>query len=317
MSGIARYAIVRLVSLIPVLFIVALVAFALLRLMPGDPATAMLPVDAPLWQIEMLRTQLALDQPLPIQFYRFITRLASGDLGASLFFRLPVIELIALRFESTLILALTSLALAMAVGIPIGVWAADRRGTLLDQSLMATSLIGVSVPNFWLGLMLILAFAVERRWFPVTGWVSITDDPVQTMRFLVLPTIALGMSVAASIARMSRSTMLEVLSQDYVRTGRAKGVAHRSLLYKHSLRNAMIPLMAAIGVSFSSLLGGAVVTETVFNIPGLGSMLVDSVARRDFPVLQALLLLFAATNVVVHLFVDLTYVLFDPRIQYG
>ena len=205
--------------------------------------------------------------------------------------------------------------LAVLIGVPVGVWAANRRGTLLDQLLMASSLISVSMPSFWLGLMLILAFAVHRPWFPVTGWTSISENPMKTMRFLVLPTVTLGLSVAAVIARMVRSSMLEVLSQDYIRTGRAKGVAYRWLLYKHALRNAMIPMMAAIGLSFAGLLGGAAVTETVFTIPGLGSLMVDSVARRDYPVLQALLILFALINMLVHLIIDLSYVLVDPRIR--
>ena len=305
----------RLVSLLPVLLVVVVVAFLLLRLMPGDPATAMLPITAQLWEIEELRSQLGLDRPLPIQFLHFLGRTVRGDLGKSLFFRIPVSELVSQRFESTFLLAGTSMLLAVLIGVPVGVWAANRRGTLLDQLLMASSLISVSMPSFWLGLMLILAFAVHRPWFPVTGWTSISENPMKTMRFLVLPTVTLGLSVAAVIARMVRSSMLEVLSQDYIRTGRAKGVAYRWLLYKHALRNAMIPMMAAIGLSFAGLLGGAAVTETVFTIPGLGSLMVDSVARRDYPVLQALLILFALINMLVHLIIDLSYVLVDPRIR--
>ncbi|MDA1330630.1 MAG: ABC transporter permease [Chloroflexi bacterium] len=305
----------RLVSLLPVMLVVVVVAFLLLRLMPGDPATAMLPITAQLWEIEELRSQLGLDRPLPIQFLHFLGRTVRGDLGESLFFRIPVSELISQRFESTFLLAGTSMLLAVLIGVPVGVWAANRRGTLLDQLLMASSLISVSMPSFWLGLILILAFAVHRPWFPVTGWTSISENPMKTMRFLVLPTVTMGLSVAAVIARMVRSSMLEVLSQDYIRTGRAKGMAYRWLLYKHALRNAMIPMMAAIGLSFAGLLGGAAVTETVFTIPGLGSLMVDSVARRDYPVLQALLILFALINMLVHLIIDLSYVLVDPRIR--
>lgn len=297
------------------MLVVVVVAFLLLRLMPGDPATAMLPITAQLWEIEELRSQLGLDRPLPIQFLHFLGRTVRGDLGESLFFRIPVSELISQRFESTFLLAGTSMLLAVLIGVPVGVWAANRRGTLLDQLLMASSLISVSMPSFWLGLILILAFAVHRPWFPVTGWTSISENPMKTMRFLVLPTVTMGLSVAAVIARMVRSSMLEVLSQDYIRTGRAKGMAYRWLLYKHALRNAMIPMMAAIGLSFAGLLGGAAVTETVFTIPGLGSLMVDSVARRDYPVLQALLILFALINMLVHLIIDLSYVLVDPRIR--
>ena len=317
MSGLSRYISVRLLSLIAAMFIVAVVAFVLLRLMPGDPATAMLPVDAQLWEVEELRERLGLNAPMPVQFARFLSRIVRLEFGNSLFYRLPVTEIIGRKTEATFLLAGTSLLLAIIVGIPIGVVAAARRGSLVDQSLMATALISVSIPNFWLGLMLILLFAVNLGWFPVIGWTSLSEDPVQTLRFLVLPTIALGTAVAASIARMTRSSMLEVLSLDYIRTGKAKGAGHRSILYKHSLRNAIIPVMATIGLSFAGLLGGAAVTETVFTIPGLGSWMVDSVARRDFVVLEVLLLMFAFINLLVHLLIDLLYVFIDPRVQYS
>lgn len=317
MTGFTRFIILRLVSILAALFVVALVSFVLLRLMPGDPATAMLPVDAQLWEVEALRERLGLNAPLPVQFGRYLSRVVRLDFGDSLFFRQPVVDIIGRKAEATALLALTSIVLAILVGIPIGVIAAARRGSLIDQSLMASALISVSIPNFWLGLMLILAFAVERRWFPVTGWVSVFEDPAQTVRFLVLPTIALGLAIAASIARMTRSSMLEVLALDYIRTGESKGLGRRALLYKHALRNAIVPVIATIGLSFSALLGGAVVTETVFSIPGLGSWMVDSVARRDFVVLEALLLLFAFINLMVHFLIDLSYAAIDPRVQYG
>lgn len=317
MSGLTRYITIRLLSLFAALFIVAAVSFVLLRLMPGDPATAMLPVDAQLWEVEALRERLGLNAPLPIQFARYLSRIVRLEFGDSLFYRLPVTEIIGRKTEATFLLAGTSMLLAIIVGIPIGVAAAASRGSFLDQILMASALVSVSIPNFWLGLMLILAFAVERRWFPVTGWMSLSEDPVQTLRFLVLPTIALGTAVAASIARMTRSAMLEVLSLDYIRTGEAKGVGRRTILYKHTLRNAIIPVMATIGLSFAGLLGGAAVTETVFTIPGLGSWMVDSVGRRDFVVLEVLLLMFASINLLVHLLIDLSYVLIDPRVQYS
>ncbi len=202
MSGLTRYITVRLLSLFAALFIVAVVSFILLRLMPGDPATAMLPVDSQLWEVEALRERLGLNAPVYVQFGRFLSRIVRLEFGDSLFYRLPVVEIIGRKMEATFLLAGTSLVLAILVGIPIGVIAAARRGTLIDQSLMATALISVSIPNFWLGLMLILAFAVNRHWFPVTGWTSLSEDPVQTLRFLVMPTIALGTAVAASIARM-------------------------------------------------------------------------------------------------------------------
>jgi peptide/nickel transport system permease protein len=316
MKGFSRYLAMRLASLLAALFIVSLIAFVILRLMPGDPATAMLPVDAQLWQIEAVRESLGLDQPLPVQYLRYLARIVRFDFGDSFFFRQPVSTIIMRKAEATFLIAVASIIVATAIGIPIGVAAAARRGTLLDQSLMATALISVSIPNFWLGLMLILTFSVERRWFPVTGWVSLSEDPLQTLRFLVLPTIALGTGIAASIARMTRSATLEVLSQDYVRTARAKGVEPRVVLYKHALRNSIIPVMATIALSFSLLLGGATVTETVFSIPGLGAWMVDSVGRRDFVVLEALLLLFAFINLTIHLVVDIMYGIVDPRVQY-
>lgn len=317
MRGLARYVIVRLTAMAAALLIVAFVAFALLRLMPGDPASAMLPVTAQLWEIEAMRERLGLDDPLPTQFARYVARIVRLDFGDSLYFRQPVVDIIARKMEATFLLAITSMLLSVAIGIPIGVIAAANRGKFLDQALMSTALLSVSIPNFWLGLMLILAFAVERRWFPVTGWVSMTEDPLQTLRFLVLPTLALGTAVAAGIARMTRSATLEVLSLDYVRTARSKGVPEGRLLYKHALRNAVIPVLATIGLSFSGLLGGATVTETVFNIPGLGSWMVDSVSRRDFVVLEVLLLLFAFINLSVHLVIDLLYGVIDPRVQYA
>lgn len=317
MSGLTRYVAVRVFSLIAAMFIVSVVAFVLLRLMPGDPATAMLPVDAQLWEVEALRERLGLNAPLPVQFGRFLSRVVRLDFGDSLFYRLPVTEIIGRKMEATFLLALISMALAIVIGIPIGIAAAARRGSILDQSLMVSALVSVSIPNFWLGLMLILAFSVGLGWFPVTGWMSLSENPLQTVRFLVLPSITLGLAVAASLARMTRSSMLEVLSLDYIRTGEAKGAERRAILYKHSLRNAIIPVMATIGLSFSGLLGGAAVTETVFTIPGLGSWMVDSVARRDFVVLEALLLLFAFINLFTHLLIDLSYLLIDPRVQYS
>jgi peptide/nickel transport system permease protein len=317
MKGFAGYLAMRIAAMIAALFVVALVAFIVVRMMPGDPATAMLPVDAPLWEVEALRERLGLNEPLPLQYARYIGRIVTLDFGNSLFFRQPVTRIIPRKIEATVLLALSSIVLAILIGIPVGVLAAAHRGSALDQGLMATALISVSLPNFWLGLMLILAFSVERRWFPVTGWVSLTEDPVQTLRFLVLPTITLGTAIAASIARMTRSATLEILSQDYIRTARSKGAPLRSVLYKHALRNAIIPVLATIGLSFSALLGGATVTETVFTIPGLGAWMVDSVGRRDYAVLEVLLLLFAFANLLVHLVVDLLYGVIDPRVQYG
>jgi len=313
----ARYLAIRLLSMVPILLVVVVVGFVLLRLAPGDPATAMLPINATAGEVNALRAQLGLDRPVSVQFIRYLERLLRGDLGDSLFFRLPVAGVIATRLESTVLLTLLSGALAVGVAIPVGVWAAARRGSWVDELLQVLSLTTVSVPGFWLGLVLILFFAVQHRWFPVTGYVGITAAPLQTLRYLTLPVLTLGLSNAAAIARMARSSMLEVLSQDFVRTALAKGVVRRVMLLKHALRNAMVPMLAAIGLMFSSLLGGAAVTEIVFTIPGVGSMMVDSVGRRDYPMIQALLLMFAAATVFVHLLIDIAYALADPRIRYA
>ncbi len=313
----AQYLAIRLLSMVPILLVVAVVGFLLLRLAPGDPATALLPINATAAEVNALRAQLGLDRPVSVQFIRYFERLLRGDLGDSLFFRSPVAAVIATRLESTVLLTLLSGALAVIVAVPVGVWAAARRGSWVDELLQVLSLTTVSVPGFWLGLVLILFFAVQHRWFPVTGYVRFTEAPFQTLRFLTLPVLTLGLSNAAAIARMARSSMLEVLSQDFVRTALAKGVARRVMLLKHALRNAMVPMLAAIGLMFSSLLGGAAVTEIVFTIPGVGSMMVDSVGRRDYPMIQALLLMFAAATVFVHLLIDVAYALADPRIRYA
>jgi peptide/nickel transport system permease protein len=267
-------------------------------------------------EIRALRADLRLDQPLPVQFVKYFSRLVRGDLGSSLFFRKHVLEIIATRVEVTLLLAALAQVLAVAVSIPLGVWGAARRGSWVDQSLTVLSLITVSVPSFWLGLMFIIFFSLRMGWFPVTGYGQLAQSAPQKLWFLTLPTIVLGLSQAAAITRMARSSMLEVLAQDYLRTARAKGAAEREVLFVHALRNAMVPLLAVIALSLSALLGGAAIIETVFSLPGIGSLMVDSVGRRDYPVIQALLMLSAATIVVLHLIIDVLYGVLDPRVRY-
>ena len=312
-----RYFLARILALIPILIIIAVVAFVLLRLIPGDPASAMLPDEATIEEIESMRIQLGYYDPMYVQFFRYVVTIATLNFGDSLFFRIPVTEVISMKMEATFLLALYSQILAIIVGIPVGIWAAANRGSFLDQLLMTTSLVTLSVPSFYLGLVLMLFVSVDLGLLPVYGYVSITEDPLLSIKHLVLPILTLGLSIAGVIARMTRSSILEVLSLDYIKTAYAKGVSTSTILFKHALGNAMIPTLAIIALSFSALLGGSAVIEVVFAIPGLGSAMVDSVHRRDYPMIQALLILFAGINVLIHLLVDFIYAFLDPRIRYN
>ena len=310
-----RYFLARILALIPILIIIAVVAFVLLRLIPGDPASAMLPDEATIEEIESMRIQLGYYDPMYVQFFRYVVTIATFNFGDSLFFRIPVTEVISMKLEATFLLALYSQFLAIIVGIPVGIWAAANRGSFLDQLLMTSSLVTVSVPSFYLGLVLMFFVSVDLGLLPVYGYVSITEDPLLSIKHLVLPILTLGLSIAGVIARMTRSSILEVLSLDYIKTAYAKGVSTSTILFKHAFGNAMIPTLAIIALSFSALLGGSAVIEVVFAIPGLGSTMVDSVHRRDYPMIQALLILFAGINVLIHLLVDFIYAFLDPRIR--
>ena len=312
-----RYFLARIIALIPILIMIAVVAFVLLRLIPGDPASAMLPDEATIEEIESMRIQLGYYDPMYVQFFRYVETIATFNFGDSLFFRIPVTEVISMKLEATFLLALYSQILAIIVGIPVGIWAAANRGSFLDQLLMTSSLVTVSVPSFYLGLVLILFVSVDLGLLPVYGYISITEDPLLSIKHLVLPILTLGLSIAGVIARMTRSSILEVLSLDYIKTAYAKGVSTSTILFKHAFGNAMIPTLAIIALSFSALLGGSAVIEVVFAIPGLGSTMVDSVHRRDYPMIQALLILFAGINVLIHLLVDFIYAFLDPRIRYN
>jgi peptide/nickel transport system permease protein len=313
----SQYIAHRLVSLVLVLAVVSVIAFVVTRLAPGDPAGAMLGLDAKEEDIEALRKQLGLDRPLVEQFFRWAGLALRGNLGDSIFVDKRVTAAIAERHEPTLLLMLIAELVALAVGIPAGVISAVRRGSWADQGFMFVTLFAVSVPEFWLGLNLILLFAVELHWLPSSGYVGITEGYVGTLRHLLMPAASLGLVHSALIARMTRSTMLEVLNQDYVRTARAKGARPRSVVYRHAFKNALVPIITVIGLSIAGLLGGATVAETVFAIPGVGLMVVNAVSRRDYPVIQGVLLLAAVVNVAVNLLLDLAYVLVDPRIKYA
>ncbi len=311
-----RYILQRLVQLIIVLIVVGVVAFLLIHLAPGDPASVMLGSNATQDQVERLRRQLALDQPLPVQFLAWSSRVVRGDLGISHFAQKPILEVLAQRAEPTLILTTMSIVVAVLIGVPIGVVAAIRRGTAVDQAALALALLGASVPSFWLGLSLILFFAVRLGWFPSSGIEFWQTAGWESLRYYVLPALALGFPNSALITRITRSSMLDVLQQEYVRTAASKGLSTFRVIVRHALTNALVPIITVVGLTIASLMGGAVVTETVFSIPGVGRLVVQSVLRRDYPVIQAAILLVATIYVLVNLIVDLIYVWVDPRIRY-
>lgn len=311
------YFIRRLIAIIPVLLVVAVVSFSIIHMAPGDPALMILGDDASIQDVQRLRTELGLDRPMLQQFFSYLGELLRGDLGRSLFFSMPVTQAIAARAEPTLMLTVISLTIALVVGVLMGVTAAVRRNTFADQTILVVSLFGVAMPNFWLGLNLILLFSVTLGWLPTSGYVSIAEGGIgSAVRSLVLPAIALGFSQAALISRMTRSSVLEVLGLDYVRTAKAKGVPPRTLLFRHALRNALIPVMTVAGSSLATLIGGSVVIENVFAIPGVGSLMAQSIFRRDYPIIQGTLLVVAALYVLINLLVDMIYVALDPRISY-
>jgi peptide/nickel transport system permease protein len=307
----------RLLLLIPVLLVVGVIVFSLLHLAPGDPASMMLGREATLEQKEALREQLGLNEPLAVQFVDWFWGVLRLDFGDSIFIGKPVTEALLDRVEPTGLLALYSLTLTVAIAIPAGVIAALRPNSLLDRFLMIVSISGAAIPGFFFGILLILLFAVILDWLPSGGYVDIGDDPIKHLSYMVLPSVALGFSGAGFLARIVRSTMLDVLNEEYVRTAYAKGLPQRHVILGHALRNALIPVMTVIGILLASLLGGAVVIETVFNIPGMGRLVVQSVTRRDFPVVQGAVMTIAAVEVLVMLLIDILYVFVDPRIRYG
>jgi peptide/nickel transport system permease protein len=311
------YLLRRLVSLVPVLFIVGVTAFFLMQLIPGDPATVLLGPDAPDHEVEALRIELGLDRPVILQFFSWLGRVLQGDLGDSYYLGRGVTESIVMRMPATLQLAFAALVIAIAVGMPLGILAAVKQGSWIDRVVMIFAMVGISAPSFWIGLNFILVFSVTLRWFPTGGYVPLSEDFIEGVRHLVLPALALGINQAALIARMTRSSVLDVLRQDYVRTARSKGVSERRVIWRHMLKNAMNPVLTVIGISFGVLMSGTVIVETVFTYPGLGRLVVLAVQRRDYPLVQGVLLLAAALYMLINLIVDLLYVVFDPRIQYS
>ena len=306
----------RLVSTIPVMAIVALIVFSLLYIAPGDPAAIIAGDQATPADVERIRAGLGLDRPFLIRFGEWSWHIMNGDLGVSIFTNLPVTRMIQQRIEPTLSLMSLTLVLSITIAVPMGVLAAWNHGTWIDRAIMILAVFGFSVPVFVVGYVLAYVFALSLGWFPVQGYTPIANGFWPWLSNLVLPAVALGGVYIALIARITRATMLEVLSQDYVRTAKAKGVGSSTMLFVHALKNAAVPIVTVIGIGVALLIGGSVVTESVFAIPGLGRLVIDAILRRDYPVIQGVVLLFSFVYVLVNLGVDLLYTVFDPRIRY-
>lgn len=310
------YIIRRLLATIPVMAVVAIFVFLLLRIAPGDPAALIAGEDATSAQIQDIRQRLGLDLPIWEQFFLWAGDILRGDLGISIFSNLPVTTLIAQRLEPTLMLMVTTLLVAISFAIPLGVIGAWKARTAVDRLVMLLSVFGFAIPVFLAGYVLMYVFSIQLRWLPVQGYRPLSQGFWPSIQSLILPSIALGMTYVALIARITRASMLEVLSQDYIRTANAKGLATTRVLLLHALKNASVPIVTVIGIGIALLISGVVITETVFNIPGLGRLTVDAVLKRDYPIVQGLILVFAATNVIINLLIDLSYAFLDPRIRH-
>ena len=310
------YTVRRILSTIPVMAIVALFVFSLLYIAPGDPAAIIAGDQASPADVERIRASLGLDRPYLIRFGEWLWNVMNGNLGVSIYTNLPVTKMIQQRMEPTISLMILTLILSVGIAVPMGVLAAAKQGSWIDRIVMVLAVFGFSVPVFVVGYLLAYFFALELDWFPVQGYTPIANGFGPWLSNLVLPAVALGGVYIALIARITRATMLEVLSQDYVRTAKAKGVGNRTILFLHALKNAAVPIVTVIGIGVALLIGGAVVTESVFAIPGLGRLVVDAILRRDYPVIQGVVLLFSFVYVLVNLGVDLLYTVFDPRIRY-
>ena len=310
------YAARRILATIPVMLLVAFFVFSLLYIAPGDPAAIIAGDQATPADVERIRISLGLDKPFVVRFGEWLWHILHGDLGTSIFTNLPVSHMIEQRIEPTLSLMVLTIVFAVVVAIPLGVVAAWKQGSWIDSAVMVLAVFGFSTPVFVMGYILAYLFALQLDWLPVQGFNPISDGIGPFLRNLILPTVALGLIFIALLARITRATMLDVLSQDYVRTAKAKGVGQRAVLFVHALKNAAVPIITVIGNGVALLIGGAVVTESVFAIPGLGRLTLDAILRRDYPVIQGVVLLFSISYVLVNLLVDLLYTLFDPRIRY-
>jgi peptide/nickel transport system permease protein len=300
----------------PVLLVVSIVVFSLIHLTPGDPVTIMLREEADPATAATLRRQLGLDRPLPVQYATWLGHALRGDLGRSIRTNQPVAEAIRQRVPVTLSLAAAALLVALLVGLPAGILGAVRRNSVVDLLTAGLAVSGVSLPTFWLGVLLVFWFSVTLGWLPPIGWVSPSRDLGGWLRSLILPAVTLGTAIAAVVMRMTRTSLVEVLDVDYIRTARAKGLAERRILLGHALRNALIPVVTEIGLQAGALLGGAVITETIFALPGIGRLLVDAIFQRDFPIVQGVVLVLAVNFLAISFLVDLAYAWLDPRIRY-
>ncbi|MGI9481382.1 MAG: ABC transporter permease [Hyphomicrobiales bacterium] len=307
----------RILATIPVMGVVALFVFLMLRLSPGDPAAVIAGDYATTEDVERIREQLGLNEPIFVQFTTWLGSLLQGDLGISIFTNLPVTTLIAQRLEPTIMLTLTTIIFTIIVAVPLGTIAAWKAGSIIDRLVMLFSVAGFSIPVFVLGYILIYILSMQLKWLPVQGYKSLfTDGIIPFTRHIILPTVTLSVIFIALIARMTRASVMEVLQEDYVRTARAKGQNEMKVLLRHALRNAAVPIVTVIGLGIALLIGGVVVTESVYNIPGLGRLVLDAVLKRDYPIIQGLILLFSFVYILVNLIIDLAYTLFDPRIRY-
>ncbi|CAN5201042.1 MAG: ABC transporter permease [Chloroflexia bacterium] len=311
------YILRRLISMIPVLFIVSLIVFSLLHLTPGDPVQSMLGEEATPESIAALRQQLGLDQPLPVQYVKWASSVLQGDLGRSIRSNRPVSEAIISRLPVTIELAFLSVVISMVIAIPVGIIAAMRRNSPVDTASTTVALLGVSIPNFFLAILLIFLFSVRLGWLSPIGYTPFLEDPLDNLKRMIMPALTLGTALSAIVMRMTRSSLLEVLDQDYVRTARAKGLREAQVVRVHALKNAMVPVVTVVGLQIGGLLGGAIITESIFVLPGIGRLLVDAIFQRDFPMVQGVVLFAALAFLFANLAVDLLYAYIDPRIRYS
>jgi len=310
-----KFVLNRVLSIIPILFIVSIIVFSLIHLTPGDPAATILGADATQEDINNLREVLGLNDSLIIQYFNWISDVFHGDLGISVADNTPVTEVLGSRFLPTVNLAIYAMFISLVIALPLGMLSARKRGTLVDQIISIFALFGISLPSFLLGLALIMGLGVKLRWFPVSGYVPLSDGFIVHIKSITLPAIALGFMYTALMMRMTRASMLEVLESDYIKMAKAKGVREVSLVGKHAFKNALVTVVTVIGTSFIGTLSGAAVIETVFGIPGVGSLIVTSIGRRDYEVIQGIVLLVAVVNIIINLITDLFYGLIDPRIR--
>ncbi len=310
-----KFVLYRPIQFLPVLFGISVVTFVLVRLIPGDPARVLLGARATPTAIANIRRQYGLDEPMWLQYFYFVKNLLNGEMGKSILYKIDVLKLIMTRIEPTLVLVVTSVALSVLIAVPMAALAARNHGRFADHAVRVISTAGIGFPPFWLGLMLIQVFAVGTGWFPASGYGGPDTPFLERLHHLVLPAVALGVVNSALITRFTRAAMLDVLGEDYVRTARAKGANERRVILKHALKNALIPIITVIGLSVAMLVAGAVVTETVFGLPGVGNLVVSAVLRRDYPVIQGTLLVVAAIYVLINFIVDMLYILVDPRVR--